>query len=166
MFGKIFIANDHGGYAAKLKLLSYLRERGADAENLGCDSEDVVRYPYYAARVAEKVLDTPGSGGILICSTGIGMSMMANKIRGIRASLCTSAYMARMTRRHNDSNVLCLGGRITGEYEIQDIVDNWLDNAFEGGRHSISLELILKAEEELMTGGRCFLLSVEQQDEL
>ena len=146
IFNKIYIANDHGGYAAKLFIVKYLEEKGYTVENMGSNSDEIVRYPYYAAKVAREVLRNEDAGSILICSTGIGMSIIANKFKGIRASLCTDGYMAKMTRKHNDSNVLCLGGKITGEFEIYDIVDNWLHNEYEGGRHDISLGLIFCVE--------------------
>jgi len=142
MFTQIFIANDHGGYVAKLPLIKHLEARGLCVEDFGSHDTEISRYPHYAEKVAGAVLQNPGAGGILICSTGIGMSIAANRFKGIRASLCTSGYMAKMTRRHNDSNVLCLGGKITGEFELRDIVDNWLDNEYEGGRHDISLGLV------------------------
>lgn len=139
---KIIIGNDHGGYAAKTQLLAHLQQQGHEVIDLGCDSEEIVRYPNYAEQVATQVLQRTVERGILICSTGIGMSIAANRFPGIRAALCTSSYMAKMTRRHNDSNVLCLGGKITGIFELIDIVETWLANSFEGGRHSISLNLI------------------------
>ena len=148
MFTKIFIANDHGGYAAKLALLKHLEARGFHVEDFGSHDAEISRYPHYAEKVALAVLQNAGAGGILICSTGIGMSIAANRFKGVRASLCTSGYMAKMTRKHNDSNILCLGGKITGEFELRDIVDNWLDNGYEGGRHDISLGLIQQIEEE------------------
>ena len=166
MFTKLYIANDHGGYAAKLRLLGYLDEKGVKYTDLGCDSEAIKRYPYYAARAAASVLADPGSGGVLICSTGIGMSIIANKYKGIRASLCTDGFMARMTRMHNNSNILCLGGRISGEYQIQDIIDKWLGTEFEGGRHSISLGLIAGAEEELFSGKPCSLPDTPREEEI
>ena len=143
---KIMLANDHGGYTAKLEILRHLQSRGHEVIDIGTDSEEIVRYPHYAAKVAQAVSTGQVPFGILICSTGIGMSIAANKCKGIRAALCTSTYMAKMTRRHNDSNILCLGGRITGIFELIDIVDAWLENTFEGGRHSISLELIDKLD--------------------
>lgn len=142
MFTKLYIANDHGGYRAKLLLVKYLTDKGYPVINLGSDDEEIVRYPHYADKVIQHMRKDKGSGGILICSTGIGMSIIANKYKGIRASMCTSGYMAKMTRRHNNSNILCLGGKITGEFEMYDIVDNWLENEYEGGRHDISLGLI------------------------
>jgi len=117
--------------------------------DVGSDSADVVRYPYYAAQVAEAIVRGETQRGILICSTGIGMSIIANKYKGIRASACTSTYMGRMTRAHNDSNILCLGGKITGVLEALDILDAWLTTPYEGGRHDISLGLIAEAEQVL-----------------
>ena len=145
---KIMIGNDHGGFRLKGYIVAYLKEKGHEVEDIGCFSEEVVRYPVFASRVAQAV-----SGGlcrgILICSTGIGMSIMANRHKGVRASLCTSTYMGKMTRAHNDSNLLCLGGRITGEFEAIDIVEAWLETPYEGGRHDISLGLLREAEESL-----------------
>jgi len=147
MFDKIYIANDHGGYDAKVLLVKYLTDKKYVVEDMGSHDTEIVRYPYYAAKVAHEVIKNPGSGGILICSTGIGMSIIANKFKGIRASMCTDGYMAKMTRQHNNSNILCLGGKITGEFEIYDIAGNWLNSEYEGGRHDISLGLIQDFEE-------------------
>ncbi len=143
---QIFIANDHGGYTLKTNLVSYLLEKGYEVQNFGCDSEEIVRYPFYAAKVARAVLETENSKGILLCSTGIGMSIMANKFKGIRAALCYSSYQARMTAAHNNSNILCLGGRCIGSFEAMDMVNLWLETPYEGGRHDISLGLIAEAE--------------------
>ena len=145
----IYIGSDHGGYELKQILMERLKEMGVACVDVGSDSTDIVRYPYYAANVAEAVADGRADRGILICSTGIGMSIMANRFRGIRASLCTDTYMAKMTRRHNDSNVLCLGGKITGEFETVDILETWIRESYEGGRHDISLDLITEAERKL-----------------
>jgi len=166
MFTKLYIANDHGGYEAKTRLMRYLTEKGVQCADLGCGTMDIKRYPYYAARAANSVQADPGSGAILICSTGIGMSIIANKFKGIRAALCTDGFMARMTRMHNDSNILCIGGRVSGEYEIQDIADIWLKTEFEGGRHGISLGLIAQAEDEMLTGGQSSLAGTKAEDEL
>ena len=145
---KLIIGNDHGGYAAKKELVEHLAARGIGVVDAGCDSEQIVRYPHYAREVAGAVARGEADRGILICSTGIGMSIAANKVKGIRAALCTDTYMAKMTRRHNDSNVLCLGGKITGIFEIIDIVDTWLAENYDGGRHAISLGLIAEQEDE------------------
>ncbi len=146
---KIWIGNDHGGYELKRQIVEYLEGRGVPVHDAGCPSAEIVRYPYYAAQVAEAIVRGEADRGILICSTGIGMSIIANKYHGIRASLCTSATMGRLTRAHNDSNVLCLGGKITGVFEALDILEAWLHTAYEGGRHNISLGLICSAEETL-----------------
>jgi ribose 5-phosphate isomerase B len=142
----IWIGCDHGGYDLKLQIVEHLQSKAIPIFDAGCHSTEIVRYPYYAAQVAEAIVRGQASRGILICSTGIGMSIIANKYPGIRASLCTSTYMGRMTRQHNDSNLLCLGGKITGTLEAIDILDTWLVTPFEGQRHSISLELIREAE--------------------
>jgi len=149
----IWIGNDHGGYGLKVTLVDYLRDQGYEVVDVGCHSTAIVRYPYYAAKVAGAVSTGEAHRGILICSTGIGMSIIANKFPGVRASLCTSTYMGRMTRAHNDSNILCLGGKITGEYEALDILNAWLTTDYEGGRHAISLSLIAEAEESLLREG-------------
>jgi ribose 5-phosphate isomerase B len=143
------IGNDHGGYRLKLVVVKHLVARGIEVEDIGTDSEEIVRYPYYAAQVARAVGTGAVDRGILICSTGIGMSIVANRFRGVRASLCTSTYMGRMTRAHNDSNLLCLGGKITGDFEALDILQAWLDTPYEGGRHDISLGLIEDMEETI-----------------
>ena len=143
---EIWVANDHGGYRLKLKFIDYLTGKGYVVKDIGCHSEDIVRYPYYAAIVAQGVSHGKVERGILICSTGIGMSIIANKFKGVRAALCTSTYMSKMTRMHNDSNILCIGGKITGESEALDILETWLNTGFEGGRHCISLGLIEEAE--------------------
>lgn len=148
----ILIANDHGGYALKTKIVAWLEELGIPCEDLGCDSEDIVRYPYYAAKVAGAIAEGRAERGILICSTGIDMSIAANRYKGVRASLCTSVTEAVLTRAHNDSNILCLGGRVIGEYVALDILKAWLETDYIGGRHDISLGLIREIDEENLTG--------------
>jgi len=147
----ILIGNDHGGYELKCAVIEYLAQRQIPVCNVGSDSVEIVRYPYYAARVAGAISCGKAQRGILICSTGIGMSIIANRYPDVRASLCTSTYMAKMTRAHNDSNLLCLGGKITGVFEALDILEAWLTTPFEGGRHCISLGLIEEAESVLST---------------
>jgi len=147
---RIIIGNDHGGYLLKGAVVAYLKEKGYEVIDIGCDSTEIVRYPHYAAKVASAVSRGEVPRGILICSTGIGMSIIANKYKGVRASLCTSTYMGRMTREHNDSNILCLGGRITGDFEALDILEAWLTAEYQGGRHDISLGLIAEAEEAML----------------
>ncbi len=145
----IWIGNDHGGYELKQKIIAFHEERGIAVEDVGSDSSAIARYPHYAVRVAKAVSAGDARRGILICSTGIGMSIIANKFEGVRAALCTSTYMGRLTRAHNDSNILCLGGKTTGEFEALDILEAWLATEYEGGRHDISLGLIAEAEAHL-----------------
>jgi ribose 5-phosphate isomerase B len=149
----IWIGCDHGGYDLKLQIAEYLRKKAIPVSDAGCHSTEIVRYPYYAAQVAEAIVRGEARRGILICSTGIGMSIVANKYPGVRASLCTSTCMGRLTRAHNDSNVLCLGGKITGVFEALDILEMWLVTPYEGGRHAISLGLIGEAEKALIKSG-------------
>jgi len=149
---KVIIGCDHGGFPVKAELVEHIQHKGIEVIDIGCPSEDIVRYPHYARKVAGAVARGEADRGILICSTGIGMSIAANKIRGVRAALCTDTYMAKMTRQHNDANVLCLGGKITGIFELLDIVDTWLAESYVGGRHDISLGLI--AEQEAALGLR------------
>jgi ribose 5-phosphate isomerase B len=143
----IWIGNDHGGYQLKREFLRYFEDHGIPYRDLGSDSEDIVRYPYYAAEMARAVSRGQVQRGILICSTGIGMSILANRYRGVRASHCTSTYQARMTRAHNNSNILCLGGKITGVLEALDMLEAWLNTDYDGGRHDISLGIISEAED-------------------
>jgi ribose 5-phosphate isomerase B len=145
----IWIGNDHGGYELKLQIVEHLKRIGLSYNDIGSDSTEIVRYPYFAAKVSAAVSAGLTDRGILICSTGIGMSIIANKYKGVRASLCTSVDMGKMTRAHNNSNILCLGGKITGKVEALEILDAWLTTGYEGGRHDISLGLIAEAEETL-----------------
>jgi len=149
---RIWIACDHGGFIAKNSIMKVFGEKGYAFNDVGCYTGDMCRYPYYASKVCAAVASGAARRGVLICSTGIGMSILANKYKGVRASLCLDSYMARMTRRHNDSNILCLGGKITGESIILDIVDSWLVGVFDGGRHEIALDMVRTAEEYMMNG--------------
>ena len=150
----IMIGNDHGGYDLKIQLKDHLEKHGYQVQDIGSDSGELVRYPYYASLVADAVSSKTILRGILICSTGIGMSIIANKYKGVRAAVCYSTYQAKMTSAHNNSNILCLGGRCIGVYEAIDIVDTWLNTSYEGGRHDISLGLIEDAEQINLSGSR------------
>ncbi len=143
---KIAIGSDHGGYRYKQTLLSHLKEKGYEVEDVGCFSEASCDYPDFAFPVADKVAEKSVDCGILICGTGIGMSIAANKVKGVRASLCHDVFSAKMTRRHNDSNVLCMGARVIGEGLMLEIADAYLASSFEGGRHSHRLEKIAARE--------------------
>ena len=143
----VIIGCDHGGYRLKKYITEYLEQEGIPFTDIGCESEEIVRYPDYAKEAALRILSGEFSRGILICSTGIGMSIAANRFPGIRASAVTDHYTAVMTRQHNDSNVLCLGGRIIGEFLAIDILKGWLDEEYIGGRHEISLGKIREIED-------------------
>ena len=132
---KIAIGSDHGGYALKTRLVEILKEKNITVEDMGCDSPESVDYPDYAAAVADAVSNATVDQGIVICMTGIGMSMAANKFPRVRAALCLNAEMAALTRQHNNANVLCLSGKYTVESEIEGLLDAWLNSTFEGGRH-------------------------------
>ena len=138
---RIIIGSDHGGYNLKKEIIKHLLELKYDVSDLGCYTQESCDYPDIAKSVAKEVL-LSGDKGILICGTGIGVSIAANRFEGIRASHCTDTFTARMTRMHNDSNILCLGERITGVGLALDIVDVWLSTDFEGGRHKKRIDMI------------------------
>jgi ribose 5-phosphate isomerase B len=142
----IAIGCDHAGFALKREVLSKLREEGRAVEDCGTESELSVDYPEFAAKVARSVADGRHALGILVCGTGIGMSMAANKVRGIRAALCHTEWEARLARQHNDANVLCLGGRVLGPGLALAIVEAFLAGTFEGGRHQRRLDQMAKME--------------------
>lgn len=131
----IIMGCDHAAYPLKEKVKEYLSGRGIDVEDVGTDSEKSVDYPEFGKKVASMVSNSNFKRGILLCGTGIGMSMVANKFSHVRAALCTEPFSAEMSRRHNDSNVLVMGGRLTGETLALEIVRVWLETPFDGGRH-------------------------------
>ena len=133
--GKVVLASDHAGFGLKEIIKEHLSGRGLTLVDLGTDSTQSVDYPDYARKVCEAVLTGSTVKGILICGTGLGMSMVANRHQGIRGALCHDHFTARAARSHNDSNVLILGGRILGTDLAREIVDTWLDTRFEGERH-------------------------------
>lgn len=128
----IAIASDHGGFALKQELLALLKEKGYEYNDLGCYDTQSVDYPAYAAAVCREVLDGKAEKGVLVCGTGIGMSMAANKFSGIRAALATDCYSAEMTRQHNDANVICFGGRTIGPELARRILTIFLETPFSG----------------------------------
>ncbi len=144
----IIIGSDHGGLALKTALNSYLNRRGFKVTDAGTDSDSSVDYPDFGQKVAESVIAGEADLGILICGTGIGMSIAANKIPGIRAALVTDVFMARMAKEHNNANVLVLGGRVLDEQKACDLVGAWLDASFEGGRHQSRLDKITALEKK------------------
>lgn len=144
----IIIGSDHGGLNLKTALSSYLKRRGVEVTDAGTDGDASVDYPDFGQKVAETVISGDAELGILICGTGIGMSITANKIPGIRAALVTDVFMARMAREHNNANVLVLGGRVLDEQKACDLVGAWLDATFEGGRHQARLDKITALEKK------------------
>jgi ribose 5-phosphate isomerase B len=136
------IGSDHGGWELKEVVVPHLKALHHEVEDIGTYGPDSVDYPYYAARVARAVTNGEVDRGILICGSGLGMCMTANRIAGARAVQVAEPFAAKMSRRHNDSNILCLGGRFTGRDLAIEIVDVWLNEAFEGGRHQRRVELI------------------------
>jgi len=133
---KFYIATDHAGYALKEFTKEYVRSLGHEIIDLGPDSADRVDYPDFAKKCANQVIEDRGSFGILICGTGIGISIAANKVAGIRAALCHDAYTATATRAHNDANILCFGERVVGKGVIESMIDAFCNTEFEGGRHA------------------------------
>ena len=145
---RIALGSDHGGFELKEYVKAYLESRGdVDVLDLGTHSTESVDYPEYAARVAHAILEGKADRGILMCGTGIGISISANKFKGIRAALCHDGYTARMSRLHNDANILAMGGRTTGKEVATDMVRIWLETPFEGGRHQRRLDKIRAIEE-------------------
>jgi len=133
---KFYIATDHAGYALKAYVKDFVIELGHEIVDLGPDSADRVDYPDFAKKCADAVIAEEGSFGILICGTGIGISISANKVAGIRAALCHDTYTATLTRQHNDANILCFGERVVGKGVIEDMIKAFINTEFEGGRHA------------------------------
>ena len=145
---KIVIGNDHAGVGLKNTIKAFLEEKGYEVINVGTDTTESVDYPVYGEKVGRCVADGKADLGIAICGTGLGISLAANKVRGIRACVCSEPYTAVMSRRHNNCNVLCFGARVVGEDLAKMIVEEWLNAKFEGGRHQRRVDLIMKIEEE------------------
>lgn len=145
---KIALGSDHAGYELKEHIKNVLFDAGYDVSDFGTDSEVSVDYPYFGFEVAKAVSEKRADAGILICGTGIGMSIVANKVKGIRASLVSDLFTAVQSRKHTDANVLVLGGRVIGKGLAEEIVKAWLSTPFEGGRHEKRLERIIEWEKE------------------
>lgn len=142
----IALGCDHGGFALKQQIIHYLDAHGLDYRDYGCDCADRCDYPIFGRAAAKAVASGECARGIVICTTGIGISITANKVRGVRCALCTDQLMAEMTRRHNDSNMLALGAGIIGPNLAESIVETFLTTEFEGGRHARRVGLIEEAE--------------------
>lgn len=144
---KIAIGCDHGGFELKEAVRGYLEERQIPYEDFGAYNTDSVDYAPIAAKAARAVAAGQADFGVLVCSTGIGISMAANKVKGIRAALCTNEFCAEMTRRHNNANILCMGGKVIDKETAVKLVDIFLHTEFEGGRHQRRIDQIAQIEE-------------------
>lgn len=145
---KIAIGCDHGGFQLKGEIISYLKEEGYEVQDFGTYSEESCDYPDYAVKVAELVAAKENELGIIICGTGIGVSIVANKVPGIRAALCSDTFSAHATRQHNNANILTMGQRVVGPGLALDIVKTFLTSEFEGGRHERRIERIKQIEQK------------------
>lgn len=138
----LVIGCDHGGFELKNIIIEHLKGQGKEVLDIGCFTPESVDYPVIAKQLCKKITDGEADLGILVCGTGIGMSMAANKINGIRAACCSDTFSARLTRNHNNANVLCLGGRVVGPGLALDLVDNFVNAEFEGGRHQRRIDML------------------------
>jgi ribose 5-phosphate isomerase B len=146
---KIAIASDHGGFDLKESVIAHLLNDDWEIDDLGPSNEDSVDYPDYGVKLAEAIANKEVERGIVICGTGVGMSIVVNRFPGIRGTLCSDVYTAKMCREHNDSNILIMGGRVIGKGLASEIVDTWLSTSFEGGRHQRRLDKINEIDANL-----------------
>lgn len=144
----IALGSDHGGFQLKEAIKKHLTEKNIEFKDFGAFSEESVDYPDFAKKVAEAVVSGNAEKGILVCGTGIGISIAANKVPGVRAALCSETFSAKMSREHNDANILCLGERVVGKGLALEIVDVWLETEFAGGRHEGRVKKIHALEKE------------------
>jgi len=144
---KIALASDHAGYDLKQEVIKYLQEEDVGIKDFGCYSKQSVNYADFAEKAMKQVVSNKFDRAVLICGTGIGMSMAANKFKGIRGTLCCDKYMAEMSRLHNNSNCLTMGGRVLSTEKALNVLETWLKTEFEGGRHQTRLDKISEIEE-------------------
>lgn len=145
---KIAIGCDHVGFALKDRVIEHLREKGYEVEDFGTNSTERTDYPIFGKAVAKAVVSGACDKGIVICGTGVGISLAANKVKGIRAVVCSEPYSALLSRQHNDTNVLAFGARVVGEDLALMIVDAWLSGVYEGGRHARRVQMLADIENE------------------
>lgn len=148
----IGISSDHGGFSAKESLIEFLKKNNYEVKDFGTCTTESTDYPEYGQAVAEAIANGECEKGIIICGTGIGISIAANKVPGIRAALCTNSLMAKLSREHNNANILALGARILGQELIEDIVKIWLETEFLGGRHETRVNKITNIEKKYLKG--------------
>ena len=145
---KIAIGNDHSAVELKNIIVDFLKEKGIEVLNLGTDSSESCDYPVYGEKVGRAVVSGEADLGITICGTGVGISLAANKVKGIRACVCSDPYTAKLSRMHNNTNVLAFGARVVGSELAKMITEEWLDAEFEGGRHQRRVDMIMAIEEK------------------
>lgn len=145
---KIGIGNDHAAVGMKFEIMNYLQELGHEVVNYGIDEEVSCNYPEYGEKVARAVVSGEVDLGVLICGTGVGISLAANKIKGIRAAVCSEPCTARLSKQHNNTNIIAFGARIVGIETAKEIVREWLNAEFEGGRHQTRVDMIMALEDK------------------
>ena len=150
---KLAIASDHAGFELKESIIAYLHDKGVKLEDFGPVNNDSVDYPDYGISIAQAIREKKVDRGIVICGTGVGMSIVVNRFPGIRGTLCSDLYTTKMCREHNDSNILIMGGRVIGKGLAEEIVTMWLDTPFEGGRHQKRLDKIEDIDRKLESKG-------------
>ena len=147
---KLVIGNDHAATEMKFQMMAYLEQKGIEVINVGTDTNVSFDYAIAAYKVGKIVADHEADGGVLICGTGVGISMAANKVKGIRAAACSDPVTARLTKQHNNANIICFGARVVGPDLAKMIVDAWVDAEFEGGRHQRRVDLITDMEKSII----------------
>lgn len=143
---KLAIGNDHVAVEMKNEIMAHLKDRGIEVINVGTDTPDRFNYPVSGYKVAKMVANGEVDGGVLICGTGVGISLAANKVKGIRACVCSEPYTARLSKQHNNANIIAFGARVIGVELAKMIVDEWLDAEFQGGRHAERVDMIMEIE--------------------
>ena len=144
---KIAIGNDHVAIDMKNEIMEYLQEKGIEVINVGTDSPERFNYPISGYKVAKMVAEGEADLGVLICGTGVGISLSANKVKGIRACVCSDPYTAKLSKQHNNTNIIAFGARVIGIETAKMIVDEWLNAEYEGGRHQVRIDMIAEIEE-------------------
>ena len=143
---KLAIGNDHVAVEMKREIQAYLEAKGIEVINVGTESTDRFDYPISGYKVARLVADGEVDGGVLICGTGVGISLAANKVKGIRACVCSDPYTAKLSKQHNNTNIIAFGARVIGIETAKMIVDEWLNATYEGGRHQVRVDMIMEIE--------------------
>ncbi len=149
---KLVVGNDHTALEMKREVIAYLKSRGIEVTDVGVNSPESCHYPVIGYRAARLVASGAVDGGVLICGTGVGISLAANKVRGIRCCVCSDPYTARLSKQHNNTNMIAFGARVIGSETAKMIVEEWLDAAFEGGRHQTRVDMITEIEQTQALG--------------